>query len=77
METRLTSLLGQLRPDAVSIVDAFDFRDLDLGYSTLGSYDGQIYERLFEAAKKSPLNETDVVQPAFDNYLKPLMKANL
>ena len=76
MEARMNSSLSLLRPQAVSIVDAFDFTEIDLGNSTLGAYDGQIYKRLFEAAEKSPLNKSDV-QPAYDNYLKPLMRANL
>jgi len=47
------------RPDAVALVDAFDFPDLQLA-SALGSYDGNVYERLFEAAKKSKVNQYEV-----------------
>lgn len=68
-------LLSQLRPLAVSIVDGFDLSDASL-HSALGAYDGQVYKRLFAEAAKSPLNKSDV-QPAFDKYLKPLLKSNL
>jgi len=44
------------RPDAVPLVDAFDFTDKNLN-SALGSYDGQIYQRLYEWAQKSPTNK--------------------
>ena len=42
----------------------------------LGSYDGQVYKRMFEAAEQSPLNQKDV-QPAYQKYIKPILKANL
>lgn len=48
--------LAAIRPNAVGIVDSFDIPDMVLG-SALGAYDGNVYERLFEEAKKSPLNQ--------------------
>lgn len=45
-----------LRKDAVPLVDAFDFTDKSLN-SALGSYDGQVYQRLYEWARKSPTNK--------------------
>jgi hypothetical protein len=56
-------LLDGIRPDAVSFVDSFDIPDNALN-STLGSYDGNVYERLFEHARRSPLNKKD----PFDGY---------
>lgn len=56
-------------------MDGFDIRDEILA-STLGAFDGNVYERLFEEASKSPLNK-DPVNRSFDLYLKPLLKANL
>lgn len=56
---RVKELLTVIRPDAVALVDAFDFQDVTLG-SVLGRYDGNVYENLFEWAKKSPLNNTEV-----------------
>ncbi len=70
---KFSKLLAQIRPIAVSLVDAFDFRDESL-LSTLGAYDGQVYQRMFDAALKSPLNKTDVL-PAFHKYVKPMMNS--
>nr|CAD7400440.1 unnamed protein product [Timema cristinae] len=52
----LETLLAQIRPNAVSIVDSFDICDEVLS-SALGARDGRVYERLFEEAAKSPLNK--------------------
>lgn len=49
-------LLTQLRHDAVPLVDSFDFPDRVLS-SVIGRHDGNIYEALFESAKKSELNQ--------------------
>ncbi|XP_039715427.1 peroxisomal acyl-coenzyme A oxidase 1 isoform X2 [Pteropus medius] len=67
---RIKELLTVIRPDAVALVDAFDFQDMSLG-SVLGRYDGNVYENLFEWAKKSPLNKEEV-HKSFYKYLKPL-----
>nr|XP_004655256.1 peroxisomal acyl-coenzyme A oxidase 1 isoform X1 [Jaculus jaculus] len=67
---RILELLAVIRPNAVALVDAFDFKDLTLG-SVLGRYDGNVYENLFEWAKKSPLNKTEVHE-SFHKHLKPL-----
>jgi acyl-CoA oxidase len=56
-------------------VDSFDIPDSVLG-STLGAYDGNVYERLLNAAKQSPMNQEDV-NKSFHLYLKPFMKSNL
>ncbi|XP_075210147.1 acyl-coenzyme A oxidase 1-like [Lycorma delicatula] len=69
------SLLSALRPNAVGIVDSFDICDEILG-SVLGAYDGNVYERLFEAANESPLNKKPV-DDSFQKYLKPFLKSNL
>jgi acyl-CoA oxidase len=52
-------LLTALRPNAVALVDAFDFTDRLLG-SVLGRYDGQVYDNLYKWALNSPLNKTQV-----------------
>ncbi|XP_060622449.2 peroxisomal acyl-coenzyme A oxidase 2 [Anolis sagrei] len=64
-------LLPVIRRDAVPLVDVFDFSDVSLN-SALGSYDGRVYERLYEWAKKSPTNNQD--KRVFETYLKPLFK---
>jgi acyl-CoA oxidase len=55
VDTAVVDLLDELRPDVVALVDAFDFPDSVLN-STIGSYDGNVYERLFDAAFHAPLN---------------------
>jgi acyl-CoA oxidase len=75
LQKQLEKSLEFFRTAAIGIVDGFDFSDEVLN-STLGSYDGNVYERLFEAAKKSPLNQEEV-NKSFDLYLKPFMKSNL
>ncbi|XP_054268638.1 probable peroxisomal acyl-coenzyme A oxidase 1 isoform X2 [Macrosteles quadrilineatus] len=69
------SLLQAIRPNAVSIVDGFDINDAIIA-SPLGAYDGNVYQRLFDEANKSPLNEQPVDE-SFHKYLKPFLKSNL
>ncbi|XP_061392969.1 probable peroxisomal acyl-coenzyme A oxidase 1 [Musca vetustissima] len=75
LELRLQNCLKRLRPNAVAMVDAFGIHDRILD-SALGVYDGNVYERIFEEAKKSPLNQEPVNQ-SFHKYLKPFMKAKM
>ncbi|KAH8416236.1 hypothetical protein KR222_011745, partial [Zaprionus bogoriensis] len=75
LQVRLETALRKLRPDAVAIVDGFDFRDEQLN-STLGSFDGNAYERLFDAAMKAPMNQQNVPK-SFHEYLGPFMKSNM
>lgn len=56
---RVKELLALIRPNAVALVDSFDFHDSVL-QSVLGRYDGNVYENMFEWSKKSPLNKTQV-----------------
>ncbi|XP_067949519.1 peroxisomal acyl-coenzyme A oxidase 1-like isoform X2 [Watersipora subatra] len=71
--TRRVELLAVLRPNAVSLVDAFDYPDRLLN-SCLGRYDGNVYEALYEYAKSSSLNKQQV-HPSFQKYIKPMRKA--
>lgn len=75
MKDRFGAGLKKFRKHAIGIVDGFDLSDAELG-STLGAYDGNVYERLLESAKKSPLNREDV-NKSFHLHLKPFMKSNL
>lgn len=59
ISVRVKELLSQLRPNAVALVDAFDIHDKKLN-SVLGRYDGNVYENMFEWARRSPLNATEV-----------------
>ncbi|XP_064474025.1 peroxisomal acyl-coenzyme A oxidase 1-like [Ornithodoros turicata] len=71
----ITDLLKSIRPDAVPLVDAFDLHDMVLS-SALGSYDGRVYERMFESALKAPLNKTQVHE-SYHKFLEPLIKSKL
>ncbi|KAM3958975.1 acyl-coenzyme A oxidase 1 [Aphomia sociella] len=75
LQNRYEELLEKIRPNAVGLVDAFDLRDEILN-STLGAYDGNVYERLMEEALKSPLN-AEPVNSSFQKYLKPFMQGKL
>lgn len=71
----LEELLAAIRPNAIGLVDSFDIVDEVLS-SALGAYDGNVYERLFAEAQKSPLN-AEPVNKSFHLYIKPFMQANL
>ncbi|XP_053690483.1 probable peroxisomal acyl-coenzyme A oxidase 1 [Sabethes cyaneus] len=75
LQLKYEAILAALRPNAIGVVDAFDYPDYVLG-SALGAYDGNVYERLFEEAMKSPLNQ-EPVNRTFELYLKPLMRSML
>ena len=75
LQERLEELLTAIRPNAVGLVDSFDIRDEILG-SALGAYDGNVYERLYAEAMKSPLNK-ESVNKSFQLYLKPFLKSNI
>ncbi|XP_071866974.1 acyl-coenzyme A oxidase 1-like [Bombus fervidus] len=75
LHSRLEYLLMTIRRNAVGIVDGFDFDDHIL-CSALGAYDGNVYERMFQEAMKSPLNR-ETVNMSFEKYLKPFLKSNL
>nr|CAB3466674.1 unnamed protein product [Digitaria exilis] len=72
---QLGKLYTQVRPNAVALVDAFNYTDHYLG-SVLGRYDGNVYPALYEEAWKDPLNET-VVPEGYHQYLRPLLKQQL
>lgn len=75
IQSLLEVSLKRIRPNAVGLVDSFDIRDEILG-SALGGYNGDVYERLLEEAKKSPLNQVPVDE-SFHKYLKSYLKSNL
>lgn len=62
VSAHIKELLTRLRPNAVALVDAFDLNDRKLN-SVLGRYDGNVYEHLFEWARHSPLNASQVSGP--------------
>ena len=44
---QVRTLLGQVRPDAVALVDAWNFPDHVLA-SAIGRYDGNVYQAMFD-----------------------------
>ncbi|XP_022154788.1 peroxisomal acyl-coenzyme A oxidase 1 [Momordica charantia] len=71
----LRSLYSQVRPNAIALVDAFNYTDHYLG-SILGRYDGNVYPNLYEAAWKDPLNDS-ATPDGYHEYIKPLLKQQL
>ncbi|XP_071960149.1 peroxisomal acyl-coenzyme A oxidase 1-like [Antedon mediterranea] len=65
-------VLSSIRPEAVSLVDAFDYRD-ECVHSTLGCYDGNAYQRLYEFANRGARNQSPVHE-TYDKYLVQLIK---
>lgn len=72
---QLRSLYAQVRPNAVALVDAFNYTDHYLG-SVLGRYDGNVYPKLEEEAWKDPLNDT-IVPDGYHEYVLPILKQQL
>ncbi|CAF0854889.1 unnamed protein product [Didymodactylos carnosus] len=72
LKKRYQQLCTKIRPNAVGLVDAFDFHDKELN-SVLGQYDGDVYEALLERARLNPSNKTKI-HPAWNNNLLSLMK---
>ncbi|KAH0974057.1 hypothetical protein GBA52_015956 [Prunus armeniaca] len=72
---QLRSLYSKLRPNAIALVDAFNYTDHYLG-SVLGRYDGDVYPNLYAEAWKDPLNES-VVPDGYREYIQPLLKNQL
>ena len=58
-QSLLYSLLGDIRREAVPLVDAFDVPDEILN-SALGRYDGDVYCHLYEWAQRAPHNRKKV-----------------
>ena len=52
--------LAEIRPDMIGLVDGFGLTDSQLN-STIGDFDGNVYEKIYETAKKSPLNQAEVM----------------
>lgn len=57
-------LLKVIRPNAVALVDGLNFSDYSLN-SSLGRYDGNVYQDMYKRAQSEPLNATPE-GPAWD-----------
>jgi len=66
-------LLMKLRPNAIPLVDALDYGDESL-QSCIGCYDGEVYERLLQAARQSRLNKNKVHLKSFKIIQESLNK---
>jgi acyl-CoA oxidase len=55
VKQEVMTLLGQVRPNAIALVDAFKFPDYLLN-SSLGRCDGKVYEDMTERASREPIN---------------------
>ena len=53
---QINQLLDEIRPDAVALADSFGLSDHSLK-STIGRFDGNVYEAIYEEARRSPLNQ--------------------
>ncbi|XP_077990002.1 peroxisomal acyl-coenzyme A oxidase 1-like [Glandiceps talaboti] len=74
--TQIARVMSSIRPNAIALVDAFDFPDESLGCSALGRYDGNVYEEMYKWAKQSSLNKEEV-HDSYYKYLRPLLKKGL
>ncbi|WCJ25854.1 Peroxisomal acyl-coenzyme A oxidase 1 [Euphorbia peplus] len=72
---QLRALYTQVRPNAIALVDAFNYTDHYLG-SILGCYDGNVYQKLYDGAWKDPLNDS-VVPDGYHEYVRPMLKQQL
>ncbi|GET03786.1 peroxisomal acyl-coenzyme A oxidase 1 isoform X2 [Rhizophagus clarus] len=86
-EFGIKNCLERIRPDAIGLVDAWEFSDNMLN-SALGRYDGNVYEALYNWAKLEPLNlaqergeyvgYNEVLKDIYDReYLKGINKSKL
>ncbi len=72
VRAELQKLCSRLRKECVSLVDSFHFTDEYLD-STIGRYDGYVYDALYEAALEEPMNASDVVPEAFPFIKKTIV----
>lgn len=74
---RIVSLLAEIRPDAVALVDAFDYSDWFLN-SALGRFDGDVYATMWEWAQRNPLNDAEQMQMGpgvgINEFVRPMLE---
>jgi acyl-CoA oxidase len=66
----INECLEEIRPNIIALTDAFAYDDYQLN-STLGRYDGKVYEAIYKVAKRSPLNRNS--QMVGWNHLKEVI----
>eukprot|EP00002_Diphylleia_rotans_P027228 TRINITY_DN5452_c0_g1_i1.p1 TRINITY_DN5452_c0_g1~~TRINITY_DN5452_c0_g1_i1.p1 ORF type:complete len:678 (+),score=161.81 TRINITY_DN5452_c0_g1_i1:125-2158(+) len=71
LKANIKGLLTEMRPDAIALVDGWNFSDFYLD-SALGRYDGDVYRALWEWAQQEPMNKMKQ-PPGYDIAIKPLL----
>jgi len=61
-----------LLPDAIALSDAFGLSDWELD-SSLGVYDGRVYDALWAKAQSEPLNASEVPN-GYTEFIKPILQ---
>ncbi|TFK36086.1 peroxisomal oxidase [Crucibulum laeve] len=72
LRVAIKELCEELLPEAIGLSDAFGFSDWELD-SSLGVYDGKVYESLWNRAQQEPLNQTEV-PAAYEQSIKPMLE---
>ncbi|KAF6151296.1 hypothetical protein GIB67_020618 [Kingdonia uniflora] len=72
---QLRVLYVQARPNAIALVDTFNYTGHYLG-SILGRYDGNVHPNLYAKAWEELLNDT-VVPDGYREYIRPMLKQQL
>lgn len=65
----INDLMSEIRPDAIAITDGFGFHDKALN-SCIGRHDGNVYEALFDWARRSPMNKKEFQDSIYNKFLK-------
>ncbi|CAB9522491.1 Peroxisomal acyl-coenzyme A oxidase 1 [Seminavis robusta] len=71
IRTNVLAALDAIRPNAVALVDSWDYSDFNLK-SALGRWDGDVYPALLDYARRDPLNAKSI-GPGYDPHLKRLI----
>lgn len=70
VRANVLTMLDVIRPNAVALVDSWDYSDFCLR-SALGRWDGDVYPALLETCRRDPLNAKGI-GPGYQEHLKRL-----
>eukprot|EP00760_Papus_ankaliazontas_P001903 PhM_4_TR10727/c0_g1_i1/m.13070/K00232/E1.3.3.6, ACOX1, ACOX3; acyl-CoA oxidase len=73
INTVLSQLYDEIRPDAIVLTDAFGHTDRQLCNSCIGRFDGNVYEALVDWTRRSPLNHDKELQQYIAKRLEPFL----
>lgn len=71
IRANVLTLLDVIRPNAVALVDSWDYSDFCLR-SALGRWDGDVYPALLDYSRRDPLNAKEI-GPGYEKHLKHLI----